>query len=91
MVYENEETIRVRVTSVRFPPIPTPAQLKASYLSPGSIDSVGTKERPYAPMIVVGSVALAGLGDVRWWEEGEGQAEEEGDEGQLQEEEAHMS
>lgn len=45
LAFEQEESVRFRVTAVRFPPIPTPAQLKAAYLLPPG----GSRDIPTDP------------------------------------------
>ncbi|XP_057963732.1 uncharacterized protein LOC131154918 [Malania oleifera] len=49
---DGEDEIRFRVQSVKYPPIPIE-------------QSEGSK--PFAPMVVTGSIAEEGLGPISWW------------------------
>ena len=66
---------RVQVREVKFHTIPTVADLKPVE---GKPPPFGTRERPFAPLEIIGSVQGEGLGLVAWWDgSGEEQADAE--------------
>ncbi|MEW5306280.1 MAG: hypothetical protein WDW38_009122 [Sanguina aurantia] len=69
------EQVRVQVTSVKFHPVPSPAQLAAAT---GDDKLLGTAAKPYAPLEVIASMTRDGLGLLCWWTAAaEPEAEEE--------------
>lgn len=61
LYYDVGAAIRVKVTGVRFTPVPPPPELQRGDTK------VGTKEQPYQPMVVEASVLEDGLGLAVWW------------------------
>lgn len=68
LYYDVGQPIRVKVTGVRFSPVPPPPELQPD----AAEGKVGTRERPYQPMVVEASVLEDGLGLCVWWLEDAG-------------------
>lgn len=63
LYYDVGQPIRVKVTGVRFTPVPPPPELQPDTAE----GKLGTRQRPYQPMVVEASVLDEGLGLCVWW------------------------
>lgn len=61
---ELDEDIRFRAKTVKFNTVPTPEQLRKLQ---GEDPLVGTSEKPFAVMEVIGEIYSDGLGPLAWW------------------------
>lgn len=76
MWFDVEEEIRFRVQSVKFHLVPTRMDMQKA--ADAAVPVVGTAEKPYAPMTLVGDVNDSGLGLVNWWLDDEQEADGDG-------------
>ena len=65
------DCLRVRVTDIKFHPVPTEVQLRGD---DGNDNSKGTEGNPFSPLEITASINGEGLGLTIWWSEGEAEA-----------------
>ncbi|GMH38365.1 hypothetical protein BSKO_06249 [Bryopsis sp. KO-2023] len=78
MDIEFDKEIRFRVQSIKFHTAPTPDELRRLRERDPLI---GTTDKPFSPMIVIGQINEEGLGPLSWWKDDESDSDESSDSG----------